>query len=222
MAADDKRRPARRAGSFPDHLFEAAEERFRELEEAARRVTADPKLVEALGDQPFAAIPCPACEGVNRFRLADPPRPHACSRCGEPIDPREPFEVRMRTVDRVIGGTTAALVLFVTKEGHPLNALMGLLGPALNLSRGRFVVARIDAGAEPEVLGHLEVGSAPAIIFHQGGQRMGALSLPSGLAGMADGMRQWLGRMIGGAATGRTLPFPFPQEGADSSEGAGR
>ena len=180
--SDGDRRPESDAGQDP---FAELKKRADALRAFAQSVSPDPEFVEALSRAPRACIPCPACEGVNELELSDPPTQKACQRCGAPIDPARPFSVRLRTVDEVIGGTTASLVLVATTPDHPVSLFTQFMVPALRLSRGRFVVAEINIAAEPAAIAHLELTRAPAMVFYTAGVRTGAFELPPNLSKMS-------------------------------------
>jgi len=211
--------------------FEAAERRMREVQAQVARFNDQAHRLHEhaaeAAEAPFAAIPCPGCEGVNRFRVPDPPRPVRCRRCGETIDPREPFSVRRRVLSEVIEGTTGALVLLVAGPRHPAAMLAGFMGPALRFSHGRFVVAKVDPEAEPAVLGDLDLQRAPALVFYQGGVRMGAIAFPGQKAGPRGAgwgggfLPAGLAQMLGGLATGAGLPFFDPTASGEGEPASG-
>jgi thioredoxin 2 len=181
--------------------FAEATARAEALRAFAKQISPDPAVLAALSGPPHACIPCPACEGINELQLEDPPQPHPCRRCGTPIDPTRPFTVRLQTLDDVIKGTSASLILIATTPGHPVSLFTQLMLPALRMSRGRFIVAEIDAAAEPAAVARLGLKHAPAMVFYNAGVRAGAFELPPGLAKPGRGTGS-VARMLGGLFAG--------------------
>jgi hypothetical protein len=188
----------------------AAEAAFAAAHALRDRLQPGAEALAALAAPLVAAIPCPRCEAVETVALppGEPLRARACSRCGGPLDPREPFAVPAHALDAVIAGTTATLVLVLARARHPLAALPGLMGAGLRAARGAFVVGVGDTAAEPEIAERLGLDGPNAICFYQRGQRLGAIALPGGLEDLARRGRS-LFDWLAGAATGASLPLPF-------------
>lgn len=118
-----------------------------------------------------ATVACPFCATLNRVdlaRLADRPK---CANCGRPILLDRPIAVTDATVERVISGTDAPVVMDCYADWcGPCKIMAPILDDFARARAGDVLVTKLDTDRNPATSERLSIRAIPTLIVFSKGR----------------------------------------------------
>jgi thioredoxin 2 len=122
----------------------------------------------------YATIPCPGCGTLNRIdlgRLAAGPR---CGQCKQALHLDHPVPVDARTLDRVLAGTDApVLVDFYADWCGPCRMVAPIVEQVARARAGRALVLKVDTDQSPSLMERFGIRGIPTLIAFRGARETG-------------------------------------------------
>jgi len=122
----------------------------------------------------FATAPCPFCARLNRVDLARLSAGPKCGACQRPLHFDRPVTVGGPTLDAVLTGTDApVLVDFYADWCGPCRMLAPLVDELARTRAGSLLVVKLDTEASPGISERFGIRGIPTLIAFKGGKEIG-------------------------------------------------
>lgn len=120
-----------------------------------------------------AVIRCPACGRLNRVDLDRASARPRCAECKRALELNRPLAVTDGEFDRVVGGTTApVLVDFHADWCGPCRMMEPVLENFASANTGRLLVLKLDTDANPVTAGRFGIRGIPTVIAFRNGREV--------------------------------------------------
>jgi thioredoxin 2 len=120
---------------------------------------------------PYATVPCPFCQTLNRVdlrRVHDGPN---CGSCGRPTLLDRPLRVVDDNFEQVVGATDVAVVVdFYADWCGPCKMMAPILDDFARDRAGHVVVVKLDTDRNPRTSERFGIRSIPTMIVFRGGR----------------------------------------------------
>lgn len=121
-----------------------------------------------------ATVVCPFCTTLNRVdlaRIADHPK---CGRCGRPILLDRPITVTDETLEGVLAGTDAPVVIDCYADWcGPCKIMAPVLDDFARDRQGEVLVTKLDTDRNPVTSRRFDIRAIPTLLVFRNGREVG-------------------------------------------------